>query len=245
MDASNSPKSCVVLFSGGMDSTVVLYHAIRNYDIITALLIDYGQRNATEIAVASNTIVSLLDKEQKSIGFQKIEVPLKSIGFKSALTQTDIAVPKMKEVIGDPQNDAYVPNRNMIFLSLAVGMAESCNTDTVLYGAAKADDTSGFWDCTLGFRNRLNTILSLNRRNQIKIEAPLIEKTKKEIIEYGVELGVDFTKTRTCYTEHLQACGECPSCSARLAGFVQAKLIDPINYSRKIDWSKYNCVEIK
>jgi len=168
-------------------------------------------------------------------------LPVKFLNFKSALTDNNIEVPKMKEVIGDPQNVAYVPNRNMIFLSLAVGMAESEGASDVLYGAAKADDTSGFWDCTADFRNYLNTILSLNRRNQIKIITPLIDKTKKEIIEYGIELGVDFSQTRTCYTEKEQSCGECPSCSARLAGFIQAKKIDPLSYSRQIDWQKFGC----
>jgi 7-cyano-7-deazaguanine synthase len=236
-------NACVVLYSGGMDSTVVLHHALNVYDSVYALAIDYGQRNISELRGAEDYITDVILKSNKSekLKYSRLPLPVKLLNFKSALTKDSIAVPKMKEVIGDPQNAAYVPNRNMIFLSLAVGMAESVGAKDVLYGAAKADNTSGFWDCTQDFRTYLNNILSLNRRNHITIKAPLIDKTKKDIIEYGIELGVDFTRTRTCYTEHESSCGECPSCSARLAGFIQAKKVDPLNYSRVIDWQKFGC----
>lgn len=243
MESINTNKSCVVLYSGGMDSTVVLYHALHHYDQVHALSIDYGQRNITELSKAEDYITNVILKSEyaRKIKYSRIPLPVRLLNFNSALTSDKVSVPKMREVIGDPQNTAYVPNRNMIFLSLAVGMAESVGFSHVLYGAAKADDTSGFWDCTADFRNYLNIILSLNRRNQIEIKTPLIDKTKKEIIEYGIQLGVDFTQTRTCYTENEESCGECPSCSARLAGFVQLKKIDPLKYSRIIDWNKYEC----
>lgn len=238
-----SKNTCVVLYSGGMDSTVVLHHALTAYDKVYAIAIDYGQRNVRELAGAEDYITNVILKSKYAtkIKYSRIPLPIKLLNFESALTNNQIAVPKMKEVIGDPQNAAYVPNRNMIFLSLAIGMAESVGAKDVLYGAAKADDTSGFWDCTQDFRALLNNILSLNRRNQIVVKAPLIEKTKKEIIEYGIELNVDFAQTRTCYTEFKESCGECPSCSARLAGFIQAKKVDPLKYSRVIDWQKFGC----
>lgn len=240
---TNSPKSCVVLYSGGMDSTVVLHHALANYDKVYALAIDYGQRNIRELTRAEDYISNYIFKSSfvEKLKYSRLPLPVKFLNFDSALTRDDVEVPKMKEVIGDPQNAAYVPNRNMIFLSLAVGMAESVKAEHVLYGAAKADDTSGFWDCTTDFKNYLNNILSLNRRNLIEIKTPLIEKSKKEIIEYGIELGVKFGWTRTCYTEHEASCGECPSCSARIAGFMQLKKIDPLKYTRDIPWQNYNC----
>ena len=246
MSSSINSNSCVVLYSGGMDSTVVLHHALANYDKVYALAFDYGQRNIRELANAEDYITNYIFKSSyaEKLKYSRMPLPVKFLNFKSSLTNDEIEVPKMKEVIGDPQNNAYVPNRNMIFLSLAVGMAESVGASDVLYGAAKADDTSGFWDCTPDFRNYLNTILSLNRRNLIQIKAPLIDKSKKEIIEYGLELGVEFGLTRTCYTEHESSCGECPSCSARLAGWIQAHKIDPLKYSREIDWTKYNCTPI-
>ena len=246
MSDSKDSNSCVVLYSGGMDSTVVLHHALSNYDTVYALAFDYGQRNIRELAGAEEYITNYILKSdfKEKLKYSRMPLPVKFLNFNSALTNSEIKVPKMKEVIGDPQNDAYVPNRNMIFLSLAVGMAEIVKAKHVLYGAAKADDTSGFWDCTPGFRNRLNTILSLNRRNLREIKTPLIDKTKKDIIEYGIELGVEFKQTRTCYTEHEDSCGECPSCSARIAGFLQAGKIDPLKYSREIPWQKWNCVPI-
>jgi 7-cyano-7-deazaguanine synthase len=243
MSSSNTGNNCVVLYSGGMDSTVVLQHALKNYDKVYVLAFDYGQKNIRELGFAENYIteVVLQSENKEKIKYTRLPLPLRLLQFNSALTRQDIEVPKMKDVIGDPQNMTYVPNRNMIFLSLAIGMAESHDCSDVLYGAAKADDTSGFWDCTQDFRQYLNNILSLNRRNQITIKTPLIDKSKKEIIEYGIEVGVDFSRTRTCYTDKEDACGECPSCSARLAGFMQLKKIDPVKYSRTIDWNKYGC----
>lgn len=243
MSSSINSNSCVVLYSGGMDSTVVLHHALTNYDKVYALAIDYGQRNIRELSGAEDYITNYILKSSfaEKLKYSRLPLPVRLLSFSSALTNDEIEVPKMREVIGDPQNNAYVPNRNMIFLSLAVGMAESVGANHVLYGAAKADDTSGFWDCTPDFRNYLNTILSLNRRNLIEIKTPLIDKTKKQIIEYGIELGVEFGWTRTCYTEHEASCGECPSCSARIAGFMQLKKIDPLKYTRDIPWQTYNC----
>lgn len=246
MNSANTVKSCVVLYSGGMDSTVVLHHALANYDKVYALAIDYGQRNIKELSKAEDYITNYILKSSyaEKLKYSRMPLPVRMLNFNSALTNDEVAVPKMREVIGDPQNNAYVPNRNMIFLSLAVGMAESVGAYHVLYGAAKADDTSGFWDCTQDFRELFNKILSYNRRNQIEILTPLIDKTKKEIIEYGIKLGVEFALTRTCYTEYDNSCGECPSCSARLAGFIQAKIIDPLKYSKDIPWQNYNCQPI-
>ena len=245
MNVENSPKSCVVLYSGGMDSTVVLHHALKNYDLVQAISFDYDQRHRRELTIAREYLVSL-----KSNRITHQEISLNSIGrvlTSSCLTNKNILVPKMKDVIGDPQTSTYVPNRNMMFLSIAASIAESSKADTVFYGAAKADDTSGYWDCTQEFRSLLNQLLTLNRRNLIQIEAPLIDKDKKQIIEYGLELGVDFYNTHTCYQsfdtyEGEKACGECPSCSARIAGWIQAGRIDPVPYKRHIDWQKYNCV---
>ena len=238
-------NQCVVLFSGGMDSTVVLHHAAENFDTVHAISIDYNQRHRRELRLAQDYIHTFNKNKGSAVITHKF-IDLQHFGASlttCALTNLDIDVPKMKDVIGDPQTVAYVPNRNMLFLSAAASVAEVLGATVIFYGAAKADDTSGYWDCTAEFRSLMNQILSLNRRNLIQIEAPLINMTKKEIIEYGVTLGVRFTDTHTCYNSYgtEEACGECPACSARLAGWIQSGYIDPIKYSRTIDWQRYNC----
>ena len=239
MNRDKSQDSCVVLFSGGMDSTVVLHHALKKHKKVLCLIFDYAQRHSIEIESALSIIVDLQKTFEKELIYKII--PLHLMGDNSSLINFNLDVPKMKDVIGDPQTSTYVPNRNMLFLSLAASFAETIEANVIYYGAAKADNTSGYWDCTQEFRSLMNQILSLNRRNRIHIEAPLIEMSKKEIIEYGQLLGVNFSKTHTCYVGNNSACGECPSCSARIAGFIQAKKIDPINYSKIIDWKKFNC----
>ena len=229
-----------------MDSTVVLHHAVNTFENVTALTFDYGQRHSVELSTAKQYLENLNESKIKHINLniQDIGVNLTS----SALTNKDINVPNVKDVLGDPQTVTYVPNRNMMFLSIAAAFAESQNASTILYGAAQADDTSGYWDCTESFRSLMDSILSLNRRNSIKIEAPLINLNKKEIIEMGIKYNVNFKLTHTCYNPNLygkfkfmpQACGVCTSCSARIAGFINAGYIDPIKYSKEIPWKDFN-----
>ena len=239
-------SKCVVIYSGGADSTVILHHAVKNYDTVYCLTYNYNQRHKLEIDKALNYTSDLGVGEGQSVQ-QHTVVDLgfyANLANASALTNPDIEVPKMKDVIGQAQTLAYVPNRNTVMLSIAAGYAESIGVETILYGAALADDTSGFWDCTKNYLELFNSVLALNRKNTIQVQAPLISKSKKEIIQYGVELGVDFSKTLTCYNGREIACGTCPACTARIKGFIDAKLIDPVPYAIEIDWQKYGCQPI-
>lgn len=232
-------KHAVVIYSGGADSTVILHHCLKKHDVVSALTFDYNQRHRAEI---DRAVVYAKDKN-----IAHIVVDLSFYGklaSSSSLTNDTIDVPKMKDVIGDPQNTAYCPNRNMVMLSIAAAYAESIGATDVFYGATAVDDLSGYFDCTKIFLESLNNVLALNRRNTITIHAPLIEMSKKDIIKYGIELGVDFSKTLTCYNGNDIACGTCPSCSARLKGFIDAGHIDPVQYNLTIDWQKYNCKPI-
>lgn len=239
-------NKAVVVFSGGMDSTVVLYHCLKHYDEVYCLTYNYNQRHSGEIERAVDITTDLGVGE----GHRVAKHTVVNLGFygelasASALTNKAIDVPKMKDIIGHPQNAAYVPNRNMVMLSIAVGYAESVCAENVYYGAALADDTSGFWDACSSFLESYNRTLALNRLNTIKVCAPLIEMSKKDIIKYGIELGADLSKTLTCYSGEELNCGRCPSCSARLKGFIDAGFIDPLQYSVDIDWKKYNCKPI-
>lgn len=236
----------VVIYSGGMDSTVILHHCLNKYDEVYCLTYDYNQRHKEEIEKALNYTTDLGVGEGQKIQ-QHTVVDLgfyANLASASALTNSAINVPKMKDVIGEAQTTAYVPNRNMVMLSIAVGYAESIGSHDVYYGAALADDTGGYWDCTLEFLNLFNTTLALNRKNKIRVSAPLMPKSKAEIIKWGLEMGVDFSKTLTCYNGGERACGECPSCAARIKGFIDNKLIDPVPYARDIPWQAYQCQPI-
>jgi len=239
-------SKCVVIFSGGADSTVILHHAIKNFDKVYCLTYNYNQRHKLEIEKAINYTSDLGVGEGQKIE-QHIVVDLSfyaKLADSSALTNPDIEVPKMKDVIGEAQNKSHVPNRNMTMLSIAAAYAEAKGCETVLYGAALVDDTSGHWDGTREFLERINSCLALNRLHKIQIEAPLIKLSKEEIFKYGIELGADFSKTLTCYNGQEVADGVCPACTARIKGFINAKLIDPIPYAITIPWEKYGCQTI-
>jgi 7-cyano-7-deazaguanine synthase len=241
-----SYSKCVVIFSGGADSTVILHHAIKNFEEVYCLTYNYNQRHKLEIDKAINYTADLGVGPDQKIK-QHIVVDLTfyaKLADSSALTNPDIDVPKMRDVIGEAQNKSHVPNRNMTMLSIAAAYAESRGCETVLYGAALVDDTSGHWDGTSEFLKRINDCLALNRLHKIQVEAPLIKLSKEEIFKYGIELGADFSKTLTCYNGEEIACGTCPACSSRIAGWVKAKLIDPVKYAVDIDWNKYGCQPI-
>jgi 7-cyano-7-deazaguanine synthase len=239
-------SKCVVIFSGGADSTVILHHAIKNFDKVYCLTYNYNQRHKLEIEKAINYTADLGVGEGQKIE-QHIIVDLTfyaKLADSSALTNSNIEVPKMRDVIGEAQNKSHVPNRNMTMLSIAAAYAESRECDTVLYGAALVDDTSGHWDGTGEFLKRINDCLSLNRLHKIQVQAPLIKMTKEEIFKYGIELGADFSKTLTCYNGEEVGCGTCPACSSRIQGWIMAKLIDPVKYAVHIDWNAYGCKPI-
>jgi 7-cyano-7-deazaguanine synthase len=221
----------VVPISGGMDSTVLLYKAKNKFDEVYALSFNYNQRHSKELDYAIKT-TSLL-----KIPHQVLDISFfRHIASASALTNNNIAVAKAKDVMGDPQTPNYVPNRNMMMLSIAVAYAETIGASTVYHGAAQVDSVAGYWDGSQEFLGKINDLLFLNRRNKIQIEAPLIELSKKEIIELGISLNVSFKDTWTCYEGKDKACAVCTACSLRLKGFIDAGYKDPLDYSIQIPW---------
>ena len=249
-------KKIVISFSGGMDSSVLLHMAVdRGYSDIHLLSFDYGQRHKRELGCIDLQTSNIKKKYEKvkpiTITTKTLDVSyIKSIANKSSLTNTDIDNPKIKEMAGDAQPVSYVPFRNTMFLSIACAYAETNECDTVWYGAAQADSLAGYWDGSQEFIQSVNGLVSLNRKSKIKIEAPLITMSKKDIVLEGIRLKVPFEHTWTCYSnrEDGLADAETPSSSLRLRGFIEAGYIDPIQYvqQEKINkiYNEKNCKSI-
>ena len=231
-------KKIAISFSGGMDSSVLLAMAAdRGYSDIHLLSFDYGQRHKRELGCIDLQTSNIKKKYEKvkpiTITTKTLDVSyIKSIANKSSLTNTDIDNPKIKEMAGDAQPVSYVPFRNTMFLSIACAYAETNECDTVWYGAAQADSLAGYWDGSQEFIQSVNGLVSLNRKSKIKIEAPLITMSKKDIVLEGIRLGVPFINTWTCYSnrEDGLADADTPSSSLRLRGFIEAGYMDPIQY---------------
>lgn len=234
-------KKCVVPISGGLDSTVILHLALSQDFEVYPVSYDYGQKHKErELACAQRNVYRKTGQNTKVLDLKFF----KDIVTTSALTNDDIDVAKTKDVLGDPQTVNYVPNRNMMMLSICTAYAESIGAETVFHGSALVDSQAGFWDGSKEFLDAINNVNELNRRTRIKIIAPLILKSKKDIVQMGVDLGVDFSLTWTCYEGKKKACGECTACSSRIKGFIDAGYIDPLEYDRDIPWDKYNAKQI-
>lgn len=224
----------LVVHSGGLDSTVLLVSVVTDTSDpeqnVHTITFNYGQRHSKELTFARWVSSNLhLWRHEVDLSF------LERFGS-SALTNNKIDVPNVEDVLGHPQPVTYVPNRNMMFLSIACACAESHGIEEVYYGAMGEDTFSGYWDCTPVFLEKMNSVLSLNRMKKIKIVAPFINLTKTDVVKLGDKLGVDFTKTWTCYKGTGKACGRCASCSNRIKAFLDAGMVDPINYEIEIPW---------
>lgn len=231
----------VVPISGGMDSTVILYKAVNQFgsENVFGLSYDYGQRHKRELKLAEYHVNKLKIKEWQTIDTSFI----KTLAPTSSLTNNDIETPDIRKMAGEAQPKSYVPNRNMIFLSIAASYAEAVGADTVYHGATKVDSLAGYWDASPEFLPAINDILALNRETRIKIQAPLIDMDKADIIREGVSLKVKFSKTYTCYSGDNLCDANSPSSALRVKGFANAGYIDPLPYKQDLSnvWKKYNC----
>lgn len=222
-------KKCVVLLSGGLDSTTTLAIAISEGFKPYAITFDYNQRHRIEIERAKMTA------EKYGVHQLIFPLPLNLIGG-SALTD-NIDVPDNKiEEIGKGIPITYVPARNSIFLSVASAWAEAKEINDIFIGVNTLD-YSGYPDCRKEFIDAMGRALTLgtkfhDRGKRIVIHTPLADMTKAEIIKRGSELGVDYSLTSSCYNpdEKGRACGKCDSCKLRLKGFAEAGLKDPLEY---------------
>lgn len=221
----------VVPISGGMDSTVLLHLACSKFDTVHAITFDYSQRHRRELEFAKKQIVICGLKYKCQLTTKIIDISfIRDIAPTSSLTNDNIETPNVKTVRGEAQPKSYVPNRNMMMLSIATAYAEAQGATTVYHGAAQADSLAGYFDGDITFVNAMNAVNALNRENRVTIEAPFIDMSKADIVRLGVELGVDFSKTYTCYSGGELADANSASSSLRLQGFIEAGYQDPIRY---------------
>jgi 7-cyano-7-deazaguanine synthase len=230
-----SPRA-VCLVSGGMDSAVALAEARARGFVCVALSLDYGQRHRRELLAAERVARAL-----GAIDHRTVVLDMRAIGG-SSLT-ADIAVPKDRShaAIGTGVPATYVPARNTVFLSIALGMAEAIGAQDIFIGI-NALDYSGYPDCRPEFLRafedlaRVATAAGAEKGERFRVHAPLIAMTKADIVRRGRELGVDFGLTHTCYDpivrgREVLACRRCDACQLRLKGFAEAGVPDPIAYA--------------
>jgi 7-cyano-7-deazaguanine synthase len=225
-DADKAVRA-VVLVSGGLDSATVLAMARNDGRECHGLSFRYGQRHDAELSAAAKLCAAL-----GAVSHRTLTIDLAGLGG-SALTDPDIPVPE-SSTEGIPVT--YVPARNTMFLSLALGAAEILGA-TEIYIGVNALDYSGYPDCRPAYIEAFQTLANLATKaavegNPILIRAPLINLGKDEIIRRGLDLGVDYSQTVSCYQADARgaACGRCDSCRLRRAGFEAAGVADPTRY---------------
>lgn len=228
-------EKAVVLLSGGLDSTTVLAIAQNQGFSTYALSFDYGQNHKIELQAAER-VARVLGADQHRVA----RVDLRSFGG-SALTSSE-PVPKHRssEAIGEGIPSTYVPARNTVFLAMALAWAESLGATDIFIGV-NALDYSGYPDCRPEFIEAFETMANLGTKigsegRRIRIHTPLIALNKRQIVETGLSLGIDYAMTFTCYdpSEDGLACGACDACQLRLKGFNEAGQTDPVRYAGRV-----------
>lgn len=234
----DTDKGVVVILSGGLDSSIATMLAVKKYGAnkVTALSFNYGQKQVAELDKAAQ-LTSTLGVAHKVLDIRYFGELVKPVS--ANIAGTDVAMPTIKDVLGDPQPPTYVPFRNALLLTNAFAAAEVAGAEYVFCGL-QVHDEYGYWDTSQAFVDSLNAMASHNRQKQIKVLAPFAHLNKKEEIQLAQEMGWEHLlgMTLTCYNpdEHGHSCGTCPSCAERIMNFAKAGLADPVPYSRHINW---------
>jgi len=218
-------KKAVLIYSGGMDSFTLLHHILASglarSDIAT-LTFNYGQKHVKEVEYAKH-VCAELGIEHKVVDISAIN----SLLGGSSLTD-DIAIPE-GHYEADNMKSTVVPNRNMILLSLAIAYAVSLEADTVYYGAHSGDHAI-YPDCRPEFVQKMDEVSRIANFQPVAISTPFVNMSKIDILARGMELGLDYTHTWTCYNGREKACGKCGACVERLEAFSSNQQVDPIPY---------------
>ena len=236
----DTDQNVVSVLSGGLDSTIMTYILVAKYgkERVYALSYNYGQKQIKELEMAAKTCQHL------GIAHKVLDLGILGDIVKDVSANiggTDVAMPTIKDVLGDPQPKTYVPFRNMILNALAFSFAESNKASHVFTGL-QVHDEYGYWDTSQRFVDAMNAVADQNRTHKVKLEAPFSQLAKWEEINIAKELGnVRLEYTLTCYDPDAdgKSCGVCPSCSERIQNFIRAGVPDPISYRVSIDWDRF------
>ena len=228
-----NPKA-LVLLSGGLDSTTTLAIAKEEHFQLFTLSFDYGQRHRVELDRAQE-----ISRQAGVVEHKVIEIDLRQLGGSALTDSMEVPAHRTENEIASGIPVTYVPARNTIFLALALAYAEVKDIQDLFLGV-NAVDYSGYPDCRPEFIEafealaRLATKMGVEGKQKFKVHTPLIHLTKAQIIQKGMALGVDYSRTHSCYApgENGLACGVCDSCQLRIKGFREAKQTDPVAYQK-------------
>jgi 7-cyano-7-deazaguanine synthase len=228
---ANEPKA-VVLLSGGLDSTTVVAIAKKEHFSVHALSFDYGQNHKVELEAASR-VAKQLGVTQHIVA----KVDLRTFGGSALTTSQPVPKNRSSDAIAQGIPVTYVPARNTVFLSLALAWAETLSATDIFIGV-NALDYSGYPDCRPEFIAAFEAMANLGTKigtedgRRIRVHTPLISMTKRQIIETGLSLGIDYGMTVTCYdpSSSGEGCGGCDACQLRRKGFAEAGQVDPAKY---------------
>jgi len=216
-------KKVVVIYSGGMDSFTVLHKALQQGLTPYALTFDYGQRHIKEIEVARQVC--------KELGIEHKVIDISAIN--QLIGGSSLTDPSIDVALGHYQQEnmksTVVPNRNMILLSLAIGYAVSLGAEQVYYGAHSGDHEI-YPDCRPIFVEKMNAAAAVANYEKVAIFSPYLHNNKIGILKDGLAMGLDYSKTWTCYNGREKACGHCGSCVERLEAFTANAITDPVPY---------------
>jgi len=216
------PIKAVLILSGGMDSTTLLYDLISQKYEVHAITFDYNQKHKNEITCAKKICKKL------HIPHKIVDISVLNDLAPSCLTRDQWEVPE-GNYAEDSMKQTVVPNRNMVFLSLAASYAIGIGANEIFY-AAHAGDHTIYPDCRSAFVSAMSTAFHLCDWNDVILQVPYLYWTKADIVKRGILLGVDYSMTWTCYKGGKLSCGKCGSCDERLAAFSEAGAVDPIQY---------------
>lgn len=227
---SGAMKKALVLLSGGIDSSTLLFYVKQRINVpsVYALSFLYGQKHARELDAARWQAERAGVRDHRIVDISFLHELLAGAGC--ALLDPEVDVPDLAGLDRDARSHppTYVPNRNMILLAIAAAFAETLDVSDVFYGA-QAHDEYGYWDCSDRFVKRLNNALALNRKKPVMVHAPFAGMTKAKALGIGFDLGVDYAHTWSCYRGEDKPCGSCPTCVERARAFRENDKPDPLS----------------